>query len=181
MLISRFLEGEKVLLRPLEVGDIEGDYVSWLNDPIVCEHNSHHVFPYTPAMAREYILQVRADKSNVVLAIVSKDSSKHIGNISLQHIDPISRNAEYAILLGDQNYWGKGIATEASRLILKHGFDALNLHRIYCGTSSANIAMQKLATKLGMKQEGVRLEAHFKNGTYHDIIEYGLLRKDFIV
>lgn len=179
MLLNGFIEGEKVLLRSLSMEDIEGDYVSWLNDPVVCEHNSHHVFPYTEAQAQHYITSVRADRQNLVLAIVAKNSGKHIGNISLQNIDMISRSAEYAILVGDKDYWGKGVAAEASRLILTHGFKSLNLHRVYCGTSSANTAMQKLAGALGMTQEGVRKEAQFKNGAYHDSIEFGLLQKDF--
>lgn len=153
--------------------------MQWLNDPEVCAHNSHHVFPYTPAKARAYIESVQDLEQNIVLAIVAKDTGMHIGNISLQDIDYVSRSAEYAILLGERAYWGKGIATEASKLLLAHGFSALNLHRIYCGTSSKNTAMQALAESLGFEQEGVRKEAHFKNGSYADLIEYGLLAQDF--
>jgi RimJ/RimL family protein N-acetyltransferase len=120
------------------------------------------------------------DPQNLVLAIVAKDTDAHVGNISLQNIDLVSRNAEYAIVIGDKNYWGKGVAGEASRLLIAHGFNALNLHRIYCGTSSTNTAMQKLAAKLGMKEEGRRREALYKNGAYADVIEYGLLREDYI-
>jgi len=174
-----FLEGDLIALRPLTLADVEGPYVSWLNDPEVCAHNSHHVYPYTPAQAKGYIESVSRDEHNLVLAIVAKDSGKHIGNISLQKIDLIARNAEYAILVGDRDYWGKGVANEASRLILAHGFTALNLHRIHCGTSVENIAMQKLAGKLGFKEEGRRRDAHFKNGSYCDIVEYGILSTEF--
>ncbi|MEK7602525.1 MAG: GNAT family protein [Patescibacteria group bacterium] len=174
-----FLEGDTLILRPLAISDLEGAYISWLNDPEVNAHNSHHVFPYTEAQARAYVERVSTDEHNLVLAIVAKDSKTHIGNISLQHIDFVSHSAEYAILIGDRAYWGKGVAAEASRLLLKHGFTALNLHRIYCGTSSENIAMQKLAAKLGFVEEGKRREAHYKNGAYTDIIEYGLLASEF--
>ena len=176
-----FLEGERVILRPLAAGDVEGNYVSWLNDPAVNAHNSHHVFPYTRAQALNYVESVSADTHNLVLAMVAKDSGTHIGNISLQKIDPISKTGEFAILIGEKEYWGKGIATEAARLLLRHGFQTLNLHRIYCGTSSTNTAMQKLAKTLGMKQEGVRREAQYKNGAYADTIEYGLLKDEFAV
>ena len=43
---------------------------------------------------------------------------------------------------------------EAGSLLIDHGFNKLNLHRIHCGTSSENYAMQKLALKLGMSKEG---------------------------
>lgn len=170
-----FIEGTRISLRPLVLKDLEGDYISWLNDPEVSAFNSHHTFPYTIEAARAYINDVKDLKRDLVLAIVTKESGRHIGNISLQNIDYISRTAEYAIMIGDKEYWGKGIATEASGLILAHGFNALNLHRIYCGTSNKNIAMQKTALALGFVQEGVRREAFFKSGEYVDIIEYGLL------
>ena len=179
MITTPFLQGTTLLLRPLLLSDLDGGYVHWLNDPDVCEHNSHHVFPYTRAQAEKYITDSARDERNMVFAIVAKDTSKHIGNIALQRIDTISRHAEYAILIGDKDYWGKGVAKEASHLMIRHGFDALNLHRIHCGTSSANTGMQRLAAALGMTQEGVRRQAHFKNGSYADIIEYGLLRHEY--
>lgn len=174
-----FLEGKEIFLRPLSIEDVDGNYVDWLNDAEVCKFNSHHVFPYNKQRAEEYIKSVSLAKDMLILAIVAKKEKKHIGNISLQHIDFLNNNAEYAILLGDKDYWGKGIAKEASLLILSHGFTELNLHRIYCGTAAENIAMQKLAAYLGMTEEGRRKEAQLKNGKYNDIIEYGVLRKDF--
>jgi ribosomal-protein-alanine N-acetyltransferase len=170
-----FIDGSRIYLRALSVADLDGGYVDWLNDAEVSAHNSHHVFPYSVEEARAHIADMQDLKRNLVLAMVAKDTEKHIGNISLQSIDYISHTAEYAIMVGDKEYWGKGIASEASRLILAHGFNALNLHRIYCGTSSTNEAMQKLALALGFTQEGVRREAMFKAGGYVDIIEYGML------
>ena len=109
-----------------------------------------------------------------------KRLTDHIGNISLQNINLLSRNAELAILLGDKNYWGKGYSKEASKILVNHGFTELNLHRIYCGTSADNLAMQNIAGYLGMQQEGRRLEALYKSGKYVDIVEYGVLQRDFV-
>ncbi len=179
MTSTPFLDGKNLYMRELRMGDLDGPYVGWLNDPEVSAHNSHHLFPYTRPQAEQYIKSVTGDTSNLVLAVIAKDTELHIGNISLQNIDRINNSAEYAIMIGDKNYWGKGVAKEASLLLLAHGFNALNLHRIYCGTSYANIAMQKLATALGMECEGRRKEAVFKNGAYLDVLEYGILYKNF--
>lgn len=179
MHIKYFLQGNIVDLRVLLREDLNGEYINWLNDAEVCQYNSHHVYPYGPIQAEQYISSLENNKNNLVLAIIARDTSKHIGNISLQNIDYINRNAEYAIILGDKAYHGKGVAKEVSLLLLKHGFNSLNLHRIYCGTSSANIAMQRLAIALGMKEEGRRKQALYKNGLYYDVLEYGLLREDF--
>ncbi len=174
-----FLVGDRVYLRGLEFEDLEGNYVSWLNDEVVCKYNSHHVFPYTKEAALNYIRFIQSSKNNLVLAVVLKDSDLHIGNISLQEIDHISRSAEFAILFGEKSCWGKGYAKEASILLIEHGFKELNLHRIYCGTSSDNIPMQKLALHQGMTKEGCRRGAIYKNGKFKDLFEYGLLKEEF--
>lgn len=171
-----FIDGEKIFLRPLKDEDAYGSYPSWLNNPIVCRGNSHGVFPYTSHDALDFISASRTNKNALILAIIDKQTSKHIGNVSLQAINFINRSAELAILLGERDSWGKGIGTEACRLMMMHGFKSLNLHRIYLGTASSNHGMQKIADRLGMSREGCRKEAFFKNGVYEDIIEYGIIR-----
>jgi [ribosomal protein S5]-alanine N-acetyltransferase len=175
-----FLTGGRIYLRGLQEKDLEGNYVQWLNDEEVCQYNSHHVFPYSYESAKNYIKNVRQLPDALVLAIVLKETDFHIGNVSLQRIDYVSRNAEFAILLGEREYWGKGLSNEAARLIIGHGFSELNLHRISCGTSSKNTPMQKLAISLGMSEEGRRRAAMYKHGQFVDIIEYGILCHEFI-
>lgn len=172
-----FLEGTTINLRPLSLTDAEGEYVNWFNDAEVCQHNSHHVYPHNRALTEQYINDANRQKQTMVLAITDKEGA-HIGNVSLQSINYVNRSAEFAILIGDKRYWGKGIAKEAGHLLLRHGFEALNLHRIYCGTAADNIAMQKVALALGMREEGLRKEAVYKNGGYVDIIEYGILKEE---
>jgi RimJ/RimL family protein N-acetyltransferase len=174
-----FLIGETVYLRLIQEEDVTEAYRSWFNDPEVCQFNEHHRFPMDRARMQEYFEVVIKPRNDLVLAICDKQIDAHIGNISLQSIDRTSRHAEYAIVIGNKNFWGKGIAKEASKLIIKHGFSELNLHRIYCGTSSANVGMQKVATSLGFKQEGVSREALWKDREYQDIIQYGLLASEY--
>lgn len=175
---QNFLEGEKIFLRPLSLSDISEKYLSWLNDPQTNLYNSHSIFPYTIEQLKDYVKGID-NKSKVVLAICDQKSGKHIGNISLQNIDWVARSAEFAILIGDKNFWNKGVGPEAGKLIVGYGFTRLNLNRIHCGTSSENVGMQKLALKLGMKQEGVRIQAMYKNGKYADILEYGILKPNY--
>lgn len=172
------LEGEQIVLRSITLEDVSDTYIGWLNDPEVTRYNSHGDTLYTREAAISYVTKVIGSDEYRVFTIRAKDSGTHIGNIALQQISAKNKNAEYAILLGDREYWGKGVAKEASRLILRYGFEQLDLHRIYCGTSSANEPMQRLALALGFKQEGLRKEAMYKNGAFVDVVEYGLLRTD---
>ena len=174
------LEAEHIYLRALHVNDALGDYPSWLNDPEVCRYNSHGDTLYTQDMALSYIQSVQNNPTCNVFAICDKASDKHIGNIALQAISSKNQSAEFAILLGDKAFWGKGLSKEAGKLLLDYGFHVLKLHRIYCGTSEANTPMQHLALSLGMELEGRRKEALFKNGKFYDVLEYGILTKETI-
>lgn len=173
------LSGEHVYLRPLLESDSKGCYPDWLNDAEVSRGNSHHTFPYTASDAVQYIRAVSAARDALVLAVVARQGDRHVGNVALQHIRPIDRTAEFAILFGEREAWGRGYGTEAARLICAYGFTTLGLHRIGCGTFEHNEAMRKLALSLGMHEEGRRREAAFKDGRYVDIIEYGVLRDEF--
>jgi len=99
--------------------------------------------------------------------------------VALQRIDPIARSAEFAIVIGEREAWGKGVGKEAGRLICQHGFSVLNLNRIHCGTFETNEAMRRLAVDLGMREEGRRREAAFKDGRFVDVVEFGVLRAEF--
>lgn len=174
-----FLKGKQLYLRPLLESDAQGPYVSWFNDEEVCRGNSHHVFPYTPEMALAYIRTAAQGQDKLVLAILLDKDDRHIGNIALQHIHPIYRSAEFSIVIGDKSAWNKGYAKEAARLLCDHGFAAMNLNRIACGTFDDNLAMKRLALYLGMKEEGRRRQAAFKQGRYVDVIEYGVLKDEY--
>lgn len=175
-----FIVTERLYLRPLEFDGDDAKYYKWLNDEEVCKNNSHHVFPYTRDEAINYIANLAGSKENLVLAAILKTGDIHIGNLGLLRIDFKNQNAELALLFGEREYWFQGYGNEAAVALLKHGFEELNLHRIYSNTFAENIAMRKLAGSLAMRQEGVRREAYFKSGKFVDVIEFGVLREEFL-
>jgi [ribosomal protein S5]-alanine N-acetyltransferase len=170
-----FLEGKNIYLRGLEEKDLFGDYFQWLNDSETCRYNGHAIFPNSEKRIRDYLTCVQEGDSAVAFAIIEKKTEKHIGNISLQDIDWISRNAEIAYIISKE-YGGRGYGYASGCLVIQYAFERLNLLRVYCGTSSENIPMQKLAEKLGMKKEGERKKAMYKMGEYVDLYEYGIVR-----
>lgn len=178
--LRAFLEGPNIYLRALEERDLTSDYFQWLQDEEVCRQNSHAVFPNTEKAMVEFLRRAQDTGAAIVLAIISKAEDRHVGNVSLQQIDWIGRNAEFAILIGALEAHGRGVGSEAAELVVRYGFERLNLHRIYCGTFAENLAMRRLAEKLGMKPEGVRRQAAFKSGRYVDVHEYGVLRDEFL-
>ena len=172
-----FIVGQMIYLRGLEETDLQGPYFQWFNDAEVCRYNGHALFPNSMGRMQEYFSRQATSNSQVVFAIACKASDKHIGNVALQDIDWIARSAEFAIIIGDKDFWGKGVGKEAGELILRYAFQTLNLRRIHCGTHEDNTGMRKLALALGMSEEGRRVKAGFKNDSYFDVIEYGVIRK----
>ncbi|MBK9140877.1 MAG: GNAT family N-acetyltransferase [Candidatus Melainabacteria bacterium] len=175
-----FLLGKSVYLKALTEDEITDRYLAWLNDENVCRFTRHNVQPFTRWKAEAYVRSLSDANDSLVLAVYARQDDQHIGNISLGLIDWVNRNADFSIIIGEVDYWGTGMAKEAALLIIRHGFETLNLHRIYCGTHAENISMQRLALYLGMKEEGRRRDVHFKNGSYADGLEYGVLKAEFL-
>jgi RimJ/RimL family protein N-acetyltransferase len=174
-----FLVGKRLYLRGLEDSDVEGQYPTWLNDEILTQHLEHHVFPYSKASALDYIDALRHRTDIIMLAIIEKTSNNHIGNITLSSISSLHKSAEFTLLIGDKESHGKGLAKEASTLLITHAFNTMNLNRIYCGTMDTNYEMQHLALSLGMQQEGIKRQEVYKNGRYNDTYQYSILKEEF--
>ena len=177
--MTAFLQGNLVSLRALESGDLLGNYSKWLDDADVCRFNSHATFPNNVRRMQDYLTYAQTTTDAVILAIVLLEDGRHVGNVSLLGIDWIARSAEFAILIGEKDCWGKGVGGDVGRLVVEYGFNRLNLNRIHCGTSVHNQGMRGLAAKLRMRQEGLRRQAMFKLGEYVDIVEYGVLRAEY--
>ncbi len=168
------LVGPRVMLRPLCEADVEGNYPRWFNDPEVCRFNRHGTRPYGRAEALAYVRAVSRRDDTLVLAIVDRQHQVHIGNVSLQSVDLQQACGELAILVGEKDYWGRGYAKEASRLLVHYGFERLGLRRIYCGTRVDNLPMQHLAAALGMALERIEPQAMEKDGRYYDVMVFSL-------
>jgi len=166
-------------VRPLNHSDLDGNYRFWFNNSEVCRYNSHNVFPMTMENLTAYVASLSNDKTRIVWAIDWLETNCHLGNITLQNINFINRSAELALIIGEQEFWGRGISREAASLIIRHGFDCLNLNRVYCGTADTNMAMIKLALSVGMMKEGVSRDSLFINGEYLDLINFGILKREF--
>ncbi|QWD37525.1 GNAT family N-acetyltransferase [Polynucleobacter paneuropaeus] len=168
--------GKEYYVRAFQEEDLVGSYPSWFEDQDVCKYNSHGKFFKTPEYFQEFYKSLNFE-DRVVWAVCHNQDG-HIGNISLQSISLVNRNAEFAILLGDKRHWGKGVGGLAGAALISHGFRNLNLERIYCGTAETNKGMRKLATSLGMREEGRRRSHLYLSGEWVDMIEYGILRSD---
>lgn len=175
------ITGKMVRLRAVEREDIPR-FVRWLNDPEVIENlltNS----PLSHAMEEKWFdhqLEIPPTQGQVLaIEALSNGEWVHIGNCGLHNIEAVNRCAEFGIFIGDKSFWNQGLGTEATRLMVKHGFEDLNLNSIYLNVYVTNPRAIKAYEAAGFVKEGVLREAAFKNGHYIDVILMSILHSEW--
>lgn len=140
---TNMLISDKLILNEFQLDDI--DMVSnLLNDPIFSELTCRIPFPYTREMAKNWITEhhkLRINKEEYIYAIRSLDNCL-IGCISL--LFDSSEKAELGYWVG-RNYWNKGYATSAIKLILDN-FQSID---IYASVYNHNNSSIKILKNLG--------------------------------
>ncbi|MHA2472871.1 MAG: GNAT family N-acetyltransferase [Promethearchaeota archaeon] len=153
----------------------------WMNDPEVRQY-SRNPWPLSLEDIQKWFepSSDRGVKDFVVFNIYHKKDKKIIGAIGLNHINWLNRNANIFAQIGVKEYWGKGIAGEASELIIEYGFSELNLHKIYSRVFTPNTRSLRAAEKLGFTEEAVLKEEIYVDGKYVDVHKFALLKKDWM-
>lgn len=140
----------KVNIRPLQEQDAYTS-VQWRNDPEVFKYTGNtydHVIKIDTEL--EWIRRVIANPKDYRCAILV--DGVYVGNIYLTDIE--DGCATYHIFIGDKNYWGKGIAREASRQIIDYGFNELHLDKIVLEVRKLNERAVKLYKSIGFTPTG---------------------------
>lgn len=103
-----------------------------------------------------------------------------VGSAGFHTIKNENRWAEIGYWLAKEHE-GKGIMTECVKVLIKYGFDELNLHRIQIACDARNIKSKAIPERLGFKQEGVLRQNHKHQEEFSDGLVYGLLREEWKV
>lgn len=178
MNMQGFITGSKLHLRPLEMADIDRGYYHWFNDPEITRYMFRGAFPVTRESAIDFLQKSRNSTTMLHFAIVDTETNTHIGCCSLEDIDWINRVAESNIIIGEKGFHGRGYGKEAKYILARHGFQTLNLHRIFVGLHADNIAERRANEWVGFQVEGTLRQAMFKDGQYHDRIIMSILPQE---
>lgn len=175
-----FLEGPRLYFRAVVPEDANGNYLRWMNDPEVTRFLETRYRPNSIESIQEYIRSVSSSPNDIFCAMVQKSDHRHIGNIRLGPMDWLHRRATIGILLGEKDCWGKGYATEAFTMMLRHAFNTMNLNKVVASVYGDNGGSAKALLKSGFREEGRRRAQYFMDGQYVDTIEFGALRDEFL-
>lgn len=176
-----FIKGNDIDLVCLSNEVIENtNWYNWFNDETTTDQLQKHYFPNTKEMQLNFFnSKVQENSTKLQLGILSIKDNILIGVISLSDINYINRSAEISVVIGEKKYKNFNNFIESARLLIKHGFETLNLNRIYSGTFVKEIDIM-FCKVLGFTNEGVSKESVYKNGEYKDTYHHAILKKDYL-
>jgi RimJ/RimL family protein N-acetyltransferase len=150
-----------------------------VNDPDVTRGLALYL-PMSMAEEEKWFERAR-DPNEKPLAIDVKTGKawKLIGNCGVFGIDLVNRSGELGIMIGEKSEWDKGYGAETMTLLLRHGFETLNLHRVYLRVYADNVRAVRSYEKAGFTLEGRLREAVYKFGKYEDVLLMSVLRPEW--
>ena len=126
----------------------------------------------------EWIEFHRTRTDEIVWVIAAKSDDTCLGHVGLYQIDHRVRSAEFAISIGNKDWWGKGLGGQIAQLVIRYGFRQLNLHRIHITVLATNLRSIRMCEKVGFKTEGCIRHGQFRDGQYVDVLIMGLLEEE---
>jgi len=148
------IKGSKINLRSKKIEDAEQDY-EWRTDPELSALDA--TVPINISL-REYISHFKDELKypvpwSIKYAIEDKNGYL-IGNIMYYDIDPIDKEAEIGIIIGDKAFLSEGYGTDALHTLASHVFNTTNIILLYLHTLTTNERAKKAFKKVGFKEVG---------------------------
>ncbi len=173
------LTSPRLLLRAFTLADVPR-LVALADNYEVAKNTLNIPHPYRGEDARRWV-QISQENyqqhTSYAFAIELKATGELIGGIGLTPDWRFDR-AEAGYWLG-QDYWGRGLASEALAALLRFGFGELKLNKIYATHIASNPASGRVMLKNGMVKEGELAQHTKRDGHYHDLWQYRLLRAEY--
>jgi [ribosomal protein S5]-alanine N-acetyltransferase len=172
------MDTEKIhfILRPWHLDDLDHLVRFANNKKIACNLTDAFPHPYSREDGIAFINKFKDDDPLRVFAIEIDGIPCGAIGISPQP-DVHRKNLEMGYWLAEE-YWGKGIVTEAVRQIIDYGFKTFDINRIFARPYATNLASQRVLEKAGMKLEARFEKSIYKNGQLLDEFIFSIRRTD---
>ncbi len=169
------LTSSRLILRDFRVDDYEAVH-SYASDPEVARHIPWELL--TEEETRKYVQgkvarQGVSPRVDYELAVTLRDDGTLIGECYISSSAPDS-GGDIGFIL-NRDYWGRGLATEVTRILLDFGFRDLHLHRISATCGPENVASSRVLEKNGMRLEGRFREHKLVRGKWRDSLIYAII------
>lgn len=152
----------RLILRPFKESDAESLY-KYAKDPDIgpiagwyahtSVENSLDIIKNVLSVDETFAVCLKTD--NIVIGSIGL----MLGSASI--LDIKDYEAEIGYWIG-KPFWGQGLIPEAIRELVKHGFNDLNLNKIWCGYFDGNIKSKRAQEKCGFKYHHTKENFHYK-------------------
>lgn len=166
-----------IYLRKMELEDTDL-IIKWRNSESVRPFFIYQE-PFTKEGHLKWIETMIDTGKGYQFMICDNKNNTPIGSIYLRDYDVIHNRGEFGIFIGETILRGKGIGTQATRLIFEFAFKELKLHRVFSRVLGGNISSSRIMIKAGMQEEACLREHVFLQGEYKDLILYGILETEY--
>ncbi|GAA1382548.1 GNAT family N-acetyltransferase [Catellatospora chokoriensis] len=160
------LTGDLVTLRPLRATDAPALAASTL-DPDVDRLTGTHTTFSLDVLERWYASRAEHD-DRLDLAIVEQATGETTGEVVLSDLDARNRSCSFRIALFGGRFFGRGLGTEASRMVLDYAFGTVGVHRIGLEVFAFNPRARRVYEKVGFVLEGTKRDALCWDGDWVD-------------
>ncbi|MFC8081489.1 GNAT family N-acetyltransferase [Streptomyces sp. NPDC057340] len=171
--VKPVLTGDKTVLRPFTAEDAD---VMWeiINDPEVVRFTFEPSTELTLDRLRSWYGVRTADPDRLDLAVTDRATGELVGEVVLYEWDPSARSCTFRTLMGPRGR-GRGLGSEATRLVVGHAFEQVGLHRVQLEVYADNPRARRVYEKAGFVVEGVRREAALRGGEWVDDVLMAVL------
>lgn len=169
------IPGKRVVLRTVNREDLP-NYVQWLGDPVVIEYFGRYL-PISVVEEEQWYETMLQDPT--VLNFAIEFEGRHVGGAGFCNIDHRIGSAEAGIFIGVPELWDHGLGRDAMQVLVRLGFEQLNLNRISLRVFAENKRAVHLYESMGFQHEGTWRQAEFRKGRYQDILWMSILRAEW--
>ncbi len=175
------LTTRRLILRPFHEEDWQAVH-EYASDAEVCRYMAWG--PNTEEESKEFIRKASAEERQeprvgYPFAAVLQAEAKLIGGCRI-HIGSMGDREAWIGYCINRKYWGKGLGTEAAGALIRFGFEALNLHRIFATCDRENLASARVLEKSGMTREKLLRRHKREKGKWRDSFLYAILEEEFL-
>jgi RimJ/RimL family protein N-acetyltransferase len=178
--LKSLYEGHLVRLAPIDHEKDPPVIARWTNDPLWRSVFAEVARPISVEAVRKLLEKVEKEmeeaKNLFHFTLRLKEDDRLVGLGKIYWIDFHNGTGILNLGIGDAHDRLHGYGTDALNLLLRFGFNDLNLHRLATWPSSDNLAYIHLAEKAGFEEEARRRESIYHDGRYWDTVHMGLLR-----
>lgn len=165
-------------IRKWELSDAKGLAIALSNRKVQDNLRDGLPYPYTEQDGADYISAMLSVNEDETFAFAITADNNVVGSISVFRQGNIHRQtAELGYYVAEE-YWGKGIMTEAVKQICEYVFNKSDIIRIYAEPFAYNIASCRVLEKAGFRYEGTLRSNAVKNGKIIDMKIYSLLKTE---